>query len=226
MPEEMARSKNEEPEKQQDDDPLSKFESFANTEHLVERYQKGDPRAADRLFFRLRGMLLAVIRDHASFPFLPPTHSAEDVLQDLWTVLFERDSLRRFRSQGSGSLRAFLRRCLDRTMIGVVRKGNADKRGGGVRPEALDAGDSSRCAMPPPRDHGQGPATQVAWDDWEQRCERVLHGKEREVWKMHFVLGFSYARIAKQMTISEAAVRAAYHRALGTLKDSGLFDED
>lgn len=227
-PEKKKRKEGEEPEdceqppwKRGDSD----FESFA-TEMWVERFKKGDPRAMDRLFFRLRAMLLAVIRDHASYPFLPPTHSAEDVLQELWTAIFERGSLHTFRSRGRGSLRAYLRRCVDHTLISIVRKGSALKRGGGVAPEELDRGDSSSYAAPPPRAAGPGPATMVASDDWVGRCQRALHGKEREVWTLHFVQGYSYREIAGMLGMSEAAVRSTYHRALLRLRDSGLFDED
>ena len=43
-----------------------------------------------QLFFRVRRMLSAAIRNHASFPFLPPTHSAEDVLQEVYVVVHRR----------------------------------------------------------------------------------------------------------------------------------------
>lgn len=196
------------------------------TELEVRRFNGGDPRAMDRLFFRLRSMLLAVIRDHPSFPYLPATHSAEDVLQELWTAIFERGSLKRFRDQGRGSLRAYLRRCVDHTLVSLVRRGGALKRGGGVQHQPLHAEDSSCCCAPAPEVNGPGPATRVACDDWIRRCEEVLHGKEREVWTLHFVRDLSYKEIADILRCSEAAVRAAYHRALLQLKDSGMFDGD
>ncbi len=224
-PEEGKRKGTEGPEQPPCERGDSDFESFAS-EIWVEHFKKGDPRAMDRLFFRLRAMLMAVIRDHASYPFLPPTHSAEDVLQELWTVIFERGSLHTFRSRGRGSLRAYLRRCVDRTLISIVRKGSAQKRGGGVAPEELDRDDSSSCAIPPPRAAGPGPATRIAHDDWVSRCQRVLHGREREVWTPHFVQGLSFREIAGMLGMSDAAARSSYHRALLRLKDSGLFDED
>jgi len=200
------------------------FDSFA-TEFEVERVNGGDPRAMDRLFFRLRSMVLAEIRDHPSYPYLPPTHSAEDVLQDLWTSIFARGSLRRFSSRGRGSFRAYLRQIISRLLISIIRKGSADKRGGGEPPEPLAFGDSTSMAFAAPPAHGPGPSTVVAYDDQLERWKRILHGIEREVWVLAYIEGYSYKEIADKLGKSEAAVRSAYHRALWRLRDSGLFDE-
>lgn len=203
--------------------PTSALSSIA-TELLLERHTEGDEGAATKLFLRVRRRLLGAIRDHPSAPFLPSTHTADDVLQDLWLTVFERGSLDRFQNLGPGSLRAFLRRCLDNTMIDACRIAGADKRGRDVPHQPIDAGMPSMAGPVHPPDRGPGPATVAEWEDWQGRCLRVLHGQEREVWRLRFVEDLEYAGIASHLEISESAARSSYHRAIAHLHQSGILN--
>lgn len=196
--------------------------SIVATELLLSRFKKGDSRAMNKLFFRVRDNLRAAVRDHPCYHFLSTTQEEEDVIQDLWTMLLARGSLGRFKSQGPGSLRAWLRRALDCLMIDISRKVGADKRGGDRPPEPLDSGGSSDGGQVPPAAAGPGPGTVAEWGDWQERCLRLLTGQDREVWRLRFVEDLAYATIAQNLGITENAVRSAYRRAIAKLHESGI----
>jgi len=107
-------------------------------------------------------------------------------------------------------------------MIDLCRRANADKRGGDIPHQAIDADSSTGAEASPPVVGSAGPATQAEWNDWQDRCLRLLTGQNREVWELRFVKDRTFAEIADHLGITDGAARAAYHRASLKLDESGM----
>jgi len=194
------------------------------TEILHQRHQGGDEAATARMFLRLRGSVLAIVRTHTLFPALESTYGEEDIVGELWTRLLEGDTLSRFQDQAPGSMRAFVYRVLDCLMVDLLRRSAAAKRGGGVQPRRIGESGTQTDAVPPPRAPDPGPATAVGVSDWVTNCEAALEGREREAWCMRTTEGLDFKAIAERLGCTESAARGVMHRAIQRLIEKGLLE--
>ena len=195
------------------------------TVELLGRAQDGDRDAQRRLFVSLRQHLLQRVRGHPGARLLARWQYAdEDVVGEVWRVVFSRSMLDRFEPRGSGSLRRYLASAVDGVVKDLLDRVTADKRGGLERPAPLAGADSSSPSLGVPPGEGPGPATAAGLDELYDRAEALLEGVQREVWRLRVREELDFAAIGDRLGLSEDAARSHARRARERLQASGLLD--
>jgi RNA polymerase sigma factor (sigma-70 family) len=149
---------------------------------------------------------------------------AEDLTQAYFARFFEKGYVHDFRSE-KGRFRTFLLTSVSHFLANEWDRGRARKRGGGRRPISLDAATAEERLRLEPADHL---TPELAFErQWTAavlaRClERLRREEEAGGGRDRFELlkpcicgdGVSggYATLARELSVSEAAVRVAVHR--------------
>ena len=182
------------------------------TEEVLDRSLCGDTEAERALFSELRTFLLRELRSHRLQRAALRHCSADDVVSEVWLRCYTSGSLRTFRTSGQGSLRRFLCRILNRTLVDVLRRHRAAKRGGSaasganrsVAPEQLE----QEIASPEPTPSSDARATEL----W-QLCETVLNQRELTIFRLTEAEGLDSVEIADRLESTPSAVRSCLNRA-------------
>lgn len=197
----------------------------AETVELLTKAQRGDREAQRRLFVGLSHDLVARVRAHSLAPLLAKWQYAhEDIVGEVWRIVFSRHMLDRFEPRGEGSLRRYLCSAVDGVIKDLADRVTAEKRGGGASPVPLVAGDASTASRGDPGLAGPGPGTEVRGEELLGRAEELLQGIQREVWRLRVREEQDFAAIGRRLQLTEDAARAHFRRARGTLQRSGLLD--
>lgn len=149
---------------------------------------------------------------------------AEDVTQDFFTRLIEKQSLSGLQRRG-GRFRSFLLSSLENYLANEWDRAHAQKRGSGQTPLSLNAEDGEACFIREQTD-GETPESlfEKRWvftllDHVLQRLqdECLQEGKDKFFDDVRLHLqgdrqGPPYAEVAARHTLSEGAVKVAVHR--------------
>ena len=168
---------------------------------MVARARAGDRRALDYVTRRVSGSLYRFSRGFCRNP-----HDAEDVMQDVLVALLT--SLRKFRGDASLSSWAY-----------VVARNACARRRRRARPASLEQDDPA--AMKSIRDPGVEPDRAAERQELREALERGiarLPAALRDVLVLRDVEGLDAARVARQLGLSEAAVKSRLHRARLSLR--------
>lgn len=159
-------------------------------------------------------------------------HAAEDLTQDFFSDLIQRDKLLSSADQNAGRFRTYLLAAVKHSLANFRRHGAAKKRGGDVRTLAVDWNDAERRYAAEPVD-GWTPEA-IFHRRWAmtllQRVLEQLHGgfadAGREQWfqaMSPFLTGDSkpqYQELAVQLGTTPAAIRVAVHRLRKQYRDA------
>ncbi|MAF66318.1 MAG: hypothetical protein CMJ84_11765 [Planctomycetes bacterium] len=202
-------------------------EDSCRTEEALAHARAGSHAAERRLFHKLWSFLVERTRKSATWPAVKRLRvaDAEDIAQGLWVSLFRKDSLAGFEDRGEGSLRAWLNCCLESYLVDTLRMLNAECRGGGALPAALEGGSASTPG-PVPASPLPGPSTLVRFSEWAQRCRLALTPREYRVWCLRVDHEFGFEEIGERLDITPAAARGLHHRAIERLRAAGLLGNE
>lgn len=201
-------------------DPLS---DSGRTEDRLRDHLGGNTAATRRLFFDLDRYVREEVLRHRLWPAVrSELDDVGDVVGPLWEALFRRESLHGFIDRGRGSLRAWLRTCVDMHMRETLRTLKAERRGGGARHEHFVASNSSSPGVPEPASPDPGQSTMVSLREFDERCLRALSAEEAEVWRLRSVEGLEFAVLAERLGVTESSARGRFHRAKRKLESLGI----
>lgn len=200
--------------------PAREPEPSQRTEDLNRRHQQGSESAGRELFPRLEESLRPAVRRHPLFRLLATQLEVDDVLNELWGRLLAGDTLGRFEDRGPGSLRAYVRTCLQGVLVDLVRRSRSSKA---LPPgHAPGPADGLRGTPVEPAAPGPGPATVTDFRDLFERCRAALPPGQREVWCLRSEEGLEFEEIARRTGQTAAAARGHYHRARARLVELGI----
>jgi RNA polymerase sigma factor (sigma-70 family) len=195
----------------------------AQTFELLQHAQGGDRDAQQRLFLGLSRDLSARVRGHRLTPLLARwQYAPEDIVGEVWRVVFTRGMLDRFEPQGPGSLRRYLSSAVDGVIKDLADKATAEKRGGGANAVPLTPADESMASRVEPSVDGPGPGTEVRGEDLLDRAEALLDEPQRSIWRLRVREELEFAEIGRRLELTEDAARAHFRRARQTVQRSGL----
>lgn len=150
-------------------------------------------------------------------------HEAEDLTQDFFVALIERERLRGL-EPGGGRFRSFLLKALQNFLANEWDRASAQKRGGGSPLVPLDAAEAETRFLADPATAAPEAGFERNWafavlDHAMRNLEHELRaaGKERvfDPLRPHLQSernGRPYAEIAADLGMSEGAVKVAVHR--------------
>jgi RNA polymerase sigma factor (sigma-70 family) len=169
---------------------------------------------------------------------------AAELTQEFFVRLLEQDFLNKADPE-RGKFRSFLLTVFKRFLLNEHDRDQAQKRGGGTRRFFIDASvGEHRYAFEPADDWTPEAVFERRWaltvlDQVMQRLEQAFHERNKpelfDLCRPHLVGGeqsTSYAEIAVQLKMSEAAVRVAVHRMRVLYREllaaeiAGTIDED
>lgn len=191
------------------------------TEVLLHRARQGSREAQLMVFHKMWHYLLQRTRASRTWSTLKLHMEPEDAVQGLSLQLFRLNSLESFEDRGEGSLRAWLKCCLEHHLVGLVRTINTKRRGGGVSTVSIQDGDSTTPGAILPSSDPGAPSL-AGFAEWAQRCRETLQHREYEVWSLRIDGSLKYDEIGKRLGLSHDAARSLYRRAKKRLSDSGL----
>jgi RNA polymerase sigma factor (sigma-70 family) len=182
------------------------------TSQLLARVRAGDRRADYKLWLELRRHLLVRVQRHPQLAQLRPQYSAEDVVQEVWLRVQRPGALAEFEDRGPGSLRRYLGSFLENTLLDLLRRKSAGRRGGGKQPHSLDQTGARTAA------HSIGgveasPTSEARVSEVNARIQRELPEREREVWRLHVDEGHGFRETGEALGLTEDAARSLYFRA-------------
>ena len=184
---------------------------------------RGDSPEAAAALERLCGAywypLYAYVRRQGHAP-----HDAQDLLQDFFVRLLERNSFR-LADRNRGRFRTFLLTSLQHFLINEWRKANRQKRGGGRRLLSLDAeGTETRFLAEPADERSPDKAFERAWamvvldrvlDQLQAEAAATGRGRVFDEVKA-FLTGedpeSSYADVGRRLGLPESNLRVTVHR--------------
>lgn len=189
---------------------------MAVTVQLVGQAQRGDERALEELFQRY----LPIVRRIAALRMGKQTAQlldVEDIVQETLADAFR--SLDRF-DVSQGRFCNWLSQIVENRIRMELRKGSAQKRGGGRELRFADGGSQLRSSLFPGTEPtpSQNLAGQEA-EDRVQSCLLAMGERHREVIIQRMICEMSFAEIAEQMGFEqESSARNLYSKALKELK--------
>lgn len=185
-----------------------------STKQLLQAYLSGTGQAQGELFERHRGQLLKFASEHAHMRGLRRHTSAEEVVSEAFLRALSSNLLRSFEDRGPGSLRNLLMRIVERVLVDMKRRFEAQKRGGGeihVSVHTTSQGQRPLHERIPSSD--TSPTQAAAGSDLLHACREILPEREREVWGLIVERGLAMGDAATQMGVSESTVRSLLFRA-------------
>jgi RNA polymerase sigma factor (sigma-70 family) len=197
--------------------------NFATTRwSMVLRAARGQephaPRALEELCAAYWFPLYAFIRRQGWSP-----HDAEDLTQEFFARMLEKQMLANVGPE-KGKFRTFLMVCAKRFLANEHERRNAAKRGGGMKPVAFDAEEAegryvATSAEATPEEAFERKWAMTVLENALKKLseEFVTRGKEKLFNSIKVYLAAdeaapSYAKMAEQMGVTEAAVKVAVHR--------------
>ena len=193
------------------------------TDVQVARWQAGDDSAFGILFERFAPLIALRVRRARTWALLRDRLQAEDVVQEAWLRVVP-GARRSFTPGGEGSFLAFVSKVTDNTMIDLVRKRNAAKRGDG-RPEVpLTTGEEIEIRS------GVGefetPTSSARCTELQEIAARELGERELLAWNLVEMQTYTADEAGLAMDVTGAAVRGLLLRARAklvlALKNSNL----
>ena len=173
----------------------------AEDRRMLARARKGDRRALDYVARRVSGSLYRFSRGFCRNP-----DDAEDVMQDVLMALVS--SLRKFRGDASLSSWTY-----------VVARNACARRRRRARPASLDEEAAVARSI---RDPGAEPDRAVERKELREALERAiaaLPASLRDVLVLRDVEGLDAPKVARELKLSEAAVKSRLHRARLQLRE-------
>ncbi len=183
----------------------------ASTRTMLRYALRGDPEAERRFYLRLKERLTVLAARHPLMPRLRSTTTPEDVASEVLVRCFAARAFQRFEDRGRNSIPRFLHVVLQRTLVDMLRRSKSAKRrstGAAASPIALD----DRDAYEPPS-NDPTPTSQARSTELAELCQRLLAGRELEVWKLIEFEGLQPADVAERLDIAPSTVRSLFHRA-------------
>lgn len=188
------------------------------TFQLVERAQGGDREAMESLFARYLPRVRQIVALRLGYR-LKDLEAHEDIVQEGLLKAFQ--NLDRLEQRSAGSFRNWLSRCVVNAANDYLRRGRADKRGGGkVRAfSSLQSEDMSTIIF---AGSDPTPSAVVGQKELQAVVEGAMLGlKEhhREIIILRLFCEMSYEEIGRTLGIEqEATVRKVFSRAMSELR--------
>lgn len=176
----------------------------------VERWLAGDEAAFTVLHTRFAPLLERRVRRHAVWPSLRARIGAEDVVQEAWAKVV-RFGLGGYTPQGPGSFLAYLARITDNTVVDIVRRLNAAKRGEGR--EHVELGPEDDSSTPHTYSPVESPTGAARRHEIEELAARLLTARECEAWELVELEDYTSDEAGLALGTSGSAIRGLLKRA-------------
>jgi len=188
------------------------------TAELLARSRSGDRLAEYQLWSSLRRFLERRAGTHPRMGMLRDKLSADDVVQEVWVRLQSPGALDAFEDRGKGSLRRFLVAFLETTIVDLIRRHHAERRGGATDLRSMDAKGNRTLSMQVESDEPT-PTSEARVGDYQGRIESILQPRELDVWRLRTEEGLDFLEIGRRLEITEDAARSLHRRARERLGD-------
>ena len=202
-------------------------ESLFSTRVELAEWQKGDADALGRIYTRFEPLVSARIRYSKNWPALQERTTIEDAQQEVWARVL-RSGPNAFELREEGGFAGWLGHLVDSTLVDLLRRASAQKRGAGKAGDAFDtAADALRRRIP-----GQASLTHASVHaraaEFEAMAEHVLGEKEAKVWRWVVLEGYTSEEAALGLGGTAASVRGILLRSRRKLQQAlaerGLHD--
>jgi RNA polymerase sigma factor (sigma-70 family) len=208
-----------EPEPEDDLDPGSEVRSEVDadpetwrTEIRVTRWQAGDEVAFGELYERFEPLLEQRIRLHAFWAILSSRYQLRDVVQETWLAVHR--SRGNFVHAGRGAFIAWVGRIADNTLIELLRRKNARKRGDGEEGEPLGEHCVHQAVVKPGLPAAETPTSSARVAEIHELAREALTDREYTAWELVEMRGYSPAEAGLALDESSgSAVRGLLKRA-------------
>jgi RNA polymerase sigma factor (sigma-70 family) len=183
---------------------------------LIARCNRGDTEAWEGFYRAYHGMVARAVRAYARHSSV----DVEDLIQEVFLALFK--ALRRY--DPSRPVEAYILEIARRVGISGLRKESALKRGGGnPGPISLNSHDYLSREDGTPQDlNTDDQETQLIKAQEGRFLRKALMGLSascRELLRMRYESGFSYAIIAERLSVREGTLRVRVQRCLSSLAE-------
>lgn len=191
-----------------------RFDFAAPLDELMERYIDGDEKAFAQLHGRLipkvRGRLAKLIRNPAS---------VEDLLQ--LTFLRAHQARHRFSTDGGNRERAveawYLAIARNVALDHLRHQYRRDRRHASLEAKGDVEGMGAAGLLPDPEEFGLQRETEVSTSRRVREAIDGLPASQREVVRLHKLLGLSMAEVSERLNVRPGALRVRAHRAYKAL---------
>lgn len=184
------------------------------TDVQVARWQAGDEAAFSVLFERFAPLIALRIQRGVVWGALKSRLQVEDVVQEVWLKVVP-GAQRTFTPGGEGSFLAFVSKVADNTVIDLVRRQRALKRGEGQEEVPLVPGEEPGI-LAGPREF-ETPTSSARRSELRDIALRELGNREFLAWDLVEIQGYTAGEAGLAMNISASAVRGLLMRARAKL---------
>ncbi len=184
----------------------------ASTRTMLRFALRGDPEAERRFYLRLKERLTVLAGRHPLMPRLRSTTTPEDVASEVLVRCFAARAFQRFEDRGRNSIPRFLHVVLQRTLVDMLRRSKSAKRRSSTGADPVPVAVGELDAYEPPS-NDPTPTSQARSAELAELCQKLLGGRELEVWKLIEFEGLQPADVAERLDIAPSTVRSLFHRA-------------
>ena len=190
-----------------------------STQVHVDRWQQGDQEALGLLALRFSPLVRFRARAHSAWGSLAGRFTIDDVEQEVWARLL-RQGADKFTAEESGKFAAWLGQVVDSTVIDLVRRDKAKKRGGDEQVEALDSIVALQKLRRPGGHSLLSPSGEVRLGEFEAKARQVLNERELKAWTWCVLEGYTTTEAAMGLACTSAAVRSLLLRSRSKLQEA------
>lgn len=146
------------------------------------------------------------VQRNRAWPSLRQRCHIEDVVQEVWSKVVSGTN-KSFNSAGPGSFLAFLSAICDHTMVDLVRRSTALKRGQGARELSLESEGEVGTYRKPNLGSEETPTSRARVSELEAIAREELSDREYQVWDLVEMRDYSAPEAGLAMDTSDSAVR-------------------
>jgi len=176
------------------------------TDLHITRWQAGDESAFDLLYQRFAPLMAMRVQRNRIWPSLRQRCHIDDVVQEVWSkvVIGTKKS---FTSAGPGSFLAFLSSICDHTMVDLLRRSTAIKRGQGASEQSLESEGVAGVYRKPSFASEETPTSRARVSELEAIAQKELSEREYEAWDLVEMRDYTAPEAGLAMDVSDSAVR-------------------
>lgn len=184
------------------------------TDVRVARWQGGDDGAFGELYLRFAPLLERRVGFHRLWPLLRGLQKS-DVVQEVWlAVSRSRDE---FTPSGSGSFFAWVGKIADNTVVQLLRRQCAAKRGVEVTGEGLEGAPEQGVVPRPGLPALETPTSVARVSELHDLAREVMNDRQFLAWDLIEIRGYSREEAGLALGCSTSAVRGLLLRARAAL---------
>ncbi len=176
------------------------------TDVQVARWQAGDEAAFAILYERFAPLIEIRVRRHRIWHGLQSRFMAEDIVQEAWLRVVPA-AKKTFTPRGEGSFLAYISAVADNTMVDLLRKVTAVKRGEGKDADQLIPEEGFEPSAEPGMGGFQTPTSAARCSELQELAEGILKERELLAWQLVELKGYTAEEAGLALDMTGSAVR-------------------